>query len=67
MGEHISVISALSVEGILVCQVQRGSVSGENFYDFILRYLVPQLMSFDGINSNSVVIMDNCSIHHTSD
>ena len=66
-GEHISVISALSVEGILVCKVQRGSVSGETFYNFILRYLVPQLRPFDGINPNSFVIMDNCSIHRTSD
>ena len=66
-GEHVSVISALSVEGILVCQIQRGSVSGETFYDFILKYLVPHLMPFDGVNPNSVVIFDNCSIHHISE
>ena len=60
-GEHVSVISALSVGGILVCQIQRGSVSGETFYDFILKYLVPHLMPFDGVNPNSVVF------HHTSE
>ena len=25
---------------------------------------LPILMSFNGINSHSVVIMDNCSVHH---
>ena len=34
------------------------------FYHLLKKYLLPNLMPFDGINSNSVVIMDNASIHH---
>ena len=31
---------------------------------FVQRTLLPTLLPFDGYNSNLVVIMDNCSIHH---
>ena len=40
------------------------SVGGDLFYDFVERRLLPQLLPFNGINGNSVVIMDNASIHH---
>jgi len=63
-GEHISVISVLSVEGILHCKIVRGSVNGETFVEFIENQLMPILMPFNGYNLRSVVIMDNCSIHH---
>ena len=33
------------------------------FYDFVQRSLLPHLLPFDGVNPNSVVVMDNCSIH----
>jgi len=36
-------------------------VNGEIFYDIDL---INILMPFNGTNKNSVVIMDNCSIHH---
>ena len=29
--------------------------------------LLPKLMPFNGTNDNSVLIMDNCSIHHTGE
>jgi len=29
--------------------------------------LLPQLLPFSGSNSHSVVIMDNCSVHHVSE
>ena len=41
------------------------TVNSETFYDFLERYLLPQLLPFDGLNPRSVVIMDNASIHHT--
>ena len=31
---------------------------------FIQRTLLPTLLPFNGYNPNSVVVMDNCSIHH---
>ena len=41
-------------------------MNGETFLDFVERDLLPMLMPFDGINRNSVVILDNCSVHHVS-
>ena len=34
------------------------------FFDFLRGTLIPQLMPFNETNPNSVLIMDNCSIHH---
>ena len=54
----------MSTEGILACKVARGSVNGDTFLGFVENLLIPNLMQFDGYNPWSIVIMDNCSIHH---
>ncbi len=43
-----------------------GSVNGEVFFDFVRTLLIPQMLPFDGenINARSIVVLDNCSIHH---
>ena len=66
-GEHISAICIMSVEGILACRIVRGSVDGETFIEFIENSLMPNVMPFNGNNSRSIVIMDNCTIHHVSE
>ena len=63
-GERISAIAAMTVNGILDLQIVRGSVNGEILIDFIHRVLLPYLMPFNGENPNSVVLLDNCSVHH---
>ena len=63
-GEHISAIAAMSVEGLLEVKIVRGGVTGEIF-EFVNKQLLFHLMSFNGSNPNSIIIMDNCSIHHT--
>ena len=65
-GERISVIAAMTVMGILDLKVVHGTVNGDIFYSFIRRQLLPKLMTFNGFNCNSIVILDNCSIHHIS-
>lgn len=65
-GERISVITAMNEDGITAMKFVRGTVNGDTFIDFIERDLLPTLMPFDGINPNSVVILDNCSVHHVS-
>jgi len=42
-------------------------VDGDVFYDFVCEDLLSKFMPFNGTNDNSVLIMDNCSIHHTSE
>ena len=65
-GEHISVIAAMGVEGVKCLKMVRGSVTGDIFLGFIQEQLLPTLMTFNGTNPSSVVIMDNCSVHHVS-
>ena len=66
-GEHISVIAAISAKGVETIKIVRGSVDGDVFYDFVCENLLSKVMPFNSINSNSVVIMDNCSVHHTNE
>ena len=39
------------------------NVNGDVFEDFVRTTLLPILMPFNGTNSHSTVIKDNCSIH----
>ena len=36
-------------------------------FDFVQKYLLPQLMPFNGVSPHSIVILDNCSIHHVDE
>ena len=63
-GKRISAISCMSVHGILDCKTVTGSVDGSVFYDFVQMSLLHHLTPFNGHNPHSVVILDNCSIHH---
>ena len=63
-GERVSVLAIISVNGLLDVKVVRGTTNGDTFYDFIQENLLPNLMPFNGENPDSVVIMDNCLIHH---
>ena len=65
-GERINAVTAMNQEGILALRTVRGSVNGDDFLKFIQKDLLPTLMPFDGQNPNSIVILDNCSIHHVS-
>ena len=63
-GERISAISAMCTDGVLACNFMKGSVNGEIFLDFLQGTLIPEMLPFDGVNPRSVLVMDNCSIHH---
>ena len=47
--------------------VTKGEVNGEEFTHFVGSCLLPVLKSFNYLNSHSIVIMDNASIHHIQD
>jgi len=64
-GERVSGIAIMSMNGILDVSVSTGTTNGDIFYDFVQKFLLPQLQPFNGSNPHGVVIMDNCSIHHT--
>ena len=66
-GEHISVIAAISLQGILALQIVRGAVDADVYYTFVCKHLLPKLMPFDGQNEHCVVVQDNCAIHHVQE
>ena len=67
-GQRISAIAALSwTSGIIDADLTTSSVDGAAFYDFVCSTLIPNMHLYDGICPNSVVVMDNCSIHHVTE
>ena len=62
-GNKISAIAAICSEGLLGVELTNGTVNGEIFSDFVRGTLIPNMNSFDGSSSKSVMVMDNCSIH----
>ena len=63
-GERVSAIACISIAGLLDVMTVKGTTDGDTFYQFVQKYLLPHLLPFNGINPHSVVVMDNCSIHH---
>ena len=63
-GERVSAIACMSLAGLLDVYTFQGTATGEVFYNFVQTHLLPHLMPYNGINPHSVVILDNCSIHH---
>ena len=41
-----------------------GNVDGDIYSNFVEKVLLPHLMPFDAKNPHSVVILDNCIVHH---
>lgn len=63
-GTRYSAITAITVEGVQDVALIEGTVNGDVFTDFVLHSLMPILQPFNGYNRNSIVIMDNASVHH---
>ena len=40
------------------------NVNGDIFEHFVGSCLLPILMPFNGVNTQSVIVMDNCSVHY---
>ena len=57
----------MSLYGIHDVYVAEGTVSGEKFADFVQHCLLPVLKPFNYLNSHSVAIMDNASVHHVQE
>ena len=66
-GERISGIAVMSLEGMHDVQLVEGTVDGAKFEEFVTNTLIPLLNPFDGNNPRSIVIMDNCAIHHVDE
>jgi len=64
-GRRFSTIAAMTCDGIIASEVYSDTVDGDTFADFVRGILIPQMQAFDGEAERSIVVMDNCSIHHT--
>lgn len=63
-GVRINSIGIMSYHGMEDVHILQDTVDGDTFEDFCRTCLIPLLMPFNGINTHSVVVMDNCSVHH---
>ena len=54
------ILPALSLDGIIYCHITVGSFKGPLFLEFI-NELLEEMNPFPG--PNSVIVMDNCSVH----
>lgn len=57
-------IAVMSLEGMQDVQLVEGTVNQEKFGDLVINTLIPILKPFDGNNNHSILIIDNCAIHH---
>ena len=60
----MSVFALISINGLLDVKMEDETINDDSFYDFVQKYVLPHLMPFNGQNKHSVVVMDNCAIHH---
>lgn len=63
-GKRVNAIAAISNDGVLAVEYTTSTVDQEVFFDFVRSTLIPNMMPFDGINSRSIAVMDNLSVHH---
>ena len=61
-GTRISSVVAMASQGVLTHDFVTGTMNGEKFFDFVRGKLIPCMQPFPG--PNSILVMDNCSIHH---
>ena len=63
-GKRYSAITALSLDGVLDTHITPNTVTGDTFLEFVETKLLLKVMPFDGVNQQSIIVMDNASIHH---
>jgi len=63
-GERWSIEAALGVEGYVAVRAVPGSVDGDEFFDFIVNDVLPQMNPYP--QDRSVLILDNCAIHKST-
>lgn len=59
-GENVSIIGALSLNGLIATMSVKGSVDTDVFLTYLNHVLLPQLWS------GAIVVMDNLKVHHAT-
>ena len=55
----------MCTEGVVEYEFTDGTVDAEKFFDFVRGQLLPNMQPFPG--NQSVLVMDNCSVHHVQE
>lgn len=63
-GNRISAIAAIAHDGVIALDLTQGTVDGSRFVDYVRGQLIPEMLPFDGENPHSILVLDNCAIHH---
>lgn len=63
-GKRVNAIAAMSSTGIVALELKTDTVNGDIFFYFLRGSLIPNMMPFDGMNPRSIIVMDNCTVHH---
>ncbi|THU87052.1 hypothetical protein K435DRAFT_682351 [Dendrothele bispora CBS 962.96] len=61
-GTRYSLAAAMSTKGYIATRVVEGSYNAPEFFSFIVDEVVPHMNAYPG--DQSVLVMDNCRIHH---
>ena len=64
-GTRISSVLAMTLSGVLTYEFHTGTIDGNKFFNFVRGNLIPNMQPFPG--PHSILIMDNCSIHHVDE
>jgi hypothetical protein len=64
-GTRVSAIVGMASSGILAYELSTGSTDSLKFVDFIRSKLIPSMQPFPA--QHSIVIMDNCAVHHVQE
>ncbi|KAF7372394.1 DDE-3 domain-containing protein [Mycena venus] len=62
-GIRYTLVAAMGMDGYIAQPVVEGSLDSYDFFDFIVEDVVPEMGVFP--DNCSVLVMDNCRIHHT--
>jgi len=63
-GKRFSAIAALTLDSIIATLVTSNTVTAVTLEEFIVSKLLTRLMPFNGVNPNSILVLDNATIHH---
>ncbi|KAJ7195586.1 hypothetical protein C8J57DRAFT_1547220 [Mycena rebaudengoi] len=62
-GDRYTLTAAMSTQGYIATRIVLGSMDAFDFFDFIVEDVLPLMNPYP--DSQSVLVLDNCRIHHT--
>ncbi|KAF7373112.1 Tc1-mariner class transposase [Mycena sanguinolenta] len=61
--DRYTLTAAMSTQGYIATRIVEGSMDAYEFFDFIVEDVIPEMKPYP--DAQSVLVLDNCRIHHT--